>query len=514
SGGKVRINDPAAGPLVITEEELDASFTGVAVKLDPGPDFEPGGDAPRLMPALARRLVGLEGAIGFVLLTGLALVLPGLVTPVYTKLFVDQVLLRDFDSWVRPLLLAMGITGLLFGVLTWMQQAYLLRLETKMAVSSSAHFFWHVLRMPMDFFAQRMTGDISSRVAANDNVARLLSRDLATNLLGSFLIVFYATLMFQYDVALTVVGIVIVSLNVAALRLVSRRRTDANRQLLQEQGKLSGTALGGLKVIETLKAQGGESDLFSRWSGYQTKVVNIRQKLEQLTQVLVAVPPLLAALTTAIILGFGSLRVIEGVLTLGSLVAFQALMRGFSRPVQNMVSLGSKLQNVEGDMNRIDDVMRYPVDPGVQSLDDPEEAAAEGEAGAEGVAKLSGWLEIKDLSFGYSPLSPPLIKDFHLSLEPGSRVALIGGSGSGKSTVAMLVNGLFQPWSGEILFDGRPRSEIARPVMTASVASVDQTVSMFEGTIRENLTLWNPTLPLSEVVAAARDAQIHDDIAS
>lgn len=509
-GKMAQVNDPASGPRLISEDELDAAFTGVVLRFWKDEGFEASGDPPRLLPALYRRLSGFHGALLFVVLAGLALVLPGLVTPVYSKIFVDQILLRGYDSWVRPLLLAMGITASVAGVLTWLQQSYLLRLETKLAVTSSAKFFWHVLRLPIDFFSQRLTGDIASRVAANDRVAQLLSRDLATNLLGSFLVVFYALLMLQYDVVLTLVGIGVVALNIAALQLISRKRIDANRNLLQEQGKLSGTALGGLRIIETLKAMGGESDLYQRWSGYQTKVVNIRQKLEQYSQILDAVPPFLAALTTAIILGLGSLRVIDGALTLGSLVAFQALMFAFTLPVQNMVSLGSRLQTVEGDMNRLDDVLRYPMEP---ALAKELEAAEEGENG-EPPSKLTGHLEIRGLTFGYSPLVPPLIQDFHLSLKPGSRVALIGGSGSGKSTVAKLVNGIYKPWDGEILFDGKPRSEIPRSVMTSSMASVDQSISLFEGSIRDNLTLWDSTLPLPEIIAGARDACIHDEIAA
>ena len=509
TGGRVRINDPGGGPATISEEELDTAFTGVVLKITPGPDFEPSGSAPKLIPALVRRLKGMQWAVIFVLLTGLALVLPGLVAPVYSKVYIDQILLRGYDSWTTPLLLAMGVTALITGVLTWLQQNYLLRLETKMAVSSSASFFWHVLRMPMDFFGQRMAGDIASRVAANDRVATLLSRDLATNVLGSFLIVFYAILMLQYDVFLTLLGTLAVIFNIVAVKLVSRKRVDANRNLLQEQGKLTGTALGGLRLIETLKAMGGESDLYQRWAGYQTKVVNIRQRLEQYTQILDSIPPFLAAMITAMILGFGSLRVMDGALTLGSLIAFQALMFAFMTPIQNMVNLGSKLQNAEGDMNRLDDVLNYQLDPYLLA-DQESDQDPEGEQGV----KLSGHLEIRNMSFGYSRLAPPLIDDFNLDLKPGSRVALIGGSGSGKSTVAKLVTGLHVPWSGEILFDGKPREQIPRAVMNASLASVDQTISLFEGSLRDNLTLWDPTFPLSEVVEAAKDAQIHEYIAA
>ncbi|MCP4662722.1 MAG: NHLP family bacteriocin export ABC transporter peptidase/permease/ATPase subunit [bacterium] len=505
--GRVHLNDPASGPRTVSEEELDQSFTGVVLTFKPGSIFKRIGQPPRLLPALARRLIGSQAALVFVLLAGLALVVPGLVTPVFTKVFIDQVLLRNHREWLGPLLVGMGVTAAMIGALTWIQQSYLLRLETKMALAASGRFLRHVLRLPVEFFTQRFAGDISNRVSANDRVAQLLSRDLATNVLGAVMVVFFATLMFRYDALLTLIGIVVVSMNVAALQFVSRKRVDGNRSLLQEQGKLHGTAIGGLQIIETLKATAGESDLFSRWAGYQAKVVNIRQDVERYTQLLDAVPPLLAAVNTALILGIGSLRVMNGVLTLGGLVAFQALMASFIAPVNRLVTLGAKLQTVEGDMNRLDDVLRYPPEAGIES-----------EAGEppspESAVKLAGHLELREVSFGYSRLAPPLIEGLSLTLKPASRVALVGGSGSGKSTVAKLIVGLYEPWSGEILFDGRPRLEVPRSVMTNSLASVDQSVFLFEGSVRDNLTLWDSTVPLPEVVAAAKDAAIHEDVAA
>jgi NHLM bacteriocin system ABC transporter peptidase/ATP-binding protein len=505
--GRVHLNDPATGPRQVTEEELDQAFTGVVLTFQPGPGFEKKGEPPRLIPALRRRLEGTRAALAFVLLSGVALVLPGLAIPVFSKVFVDSVLLESRRDWLPPLLLAMGLAALMTGALTWLQQAYLLRLETRMAVGASSRFLWHVLRLPTEFFSQRYAGDISSRVAINDRVAQLLSRDLATSALGALMIVFFAAILFQYDAVLTLVGIATVSLNVVALRLVSRKRVDGNRRLAQDQGKLLGTAIGGLQTIETLKATGGESDLFTRWAGYQAKVVNGRQDLERYTQMLDAVPPLLAAVNTALILGIGGLRVMNGDMTLGGLVAFQLLMALFIAPVNRLVSLGGRLQMVEGDMNRLDDVMRYRMDPALAGL---------GEAPADDGApvKLAGRLELRKVSFGYSRLDPPLIEGLSLSLKPGSRVALVGGSGSGKSTIARLVTGLYQPWEGEIFFDGRSRSEVPPGVMTNSLASVDQNVFLFEGSVRENLTLWDSTIPLPEVVSAAKDACIHDEIAA
>lgn len=502
--GRVYLNDPASGPRTVSEEELDQSFTGVVLTFEEGPGFEASGEKPSFLPALGRRLRGAGTALAFVILAGFALVVPQLVSPVFSKVFIDNVLLKGNLPWLPPLLLAMVVTALVLGALTWLQQTYLLRLETRIAVGGSSRFFWHVLRLPVEFFNQRFAGDVANRVGINNRIAQLLSRDLATNFLASVMVVFFLALMFQYDALLTVIALAVVSLNVVALRYVSRKRADGNRRLLQEQGKLQGTAIGGLQLIETLKATGGEADLFARWAGHQAKVVNARQELERYTQLLDAVPPLLTSLNAALVLGIGSLRVIQGALSLGELVAFQVLMVSFLAPVSNLVNLGGKLQTVEGDMNRLDDVLRYPAEAQLESEPDEERPAE--------AAKLAGYLELRDVTFGYSRLAPPLIEGFDLALKPGDRVALVGASGSGKSTVAKLVNGLYEPWSGEILFDGKPRRAWPRSVLNASLANVDQAIFLFDGTVRENLTLWDATVPLADVVEAARDAAIHDEI--
>lgn len=507
---KVHINDPAIGPIVVSEEELDQAFTGVVLTFKRGPDFTPGGAPPGLIHGLRQRLAGTRAAVLFVILAGLALAVPALVLPVFSRFFVDNVLLENRRDWLIPLLLGMGAAALLAGGLTWLQQAYLLRLETRIALGGASRFFWHVLRLPIEFFNQRYAGEISSRVAINDRVAQLLSRELATNAIAASMMVFFGAILLQYDALLTGLGVAIVAANVGALRTISRRRVDGNRKLLQEAGKMISTAIGGLQTIETLKATGGESDLFARWSGYQAKVVNTRQELERYTQVLDAVPPLLAAINSAVILGVGGWRVIHGALSLGGLVAFQLLMAAFITPVGRLVNLGGKLQLAEGDMNRLDDVLRYPVDAGGTAAASDDLAAAQAPA----PVKLSGRLELKGIAFGYSRLDPPMIQDFDLVLPPGHRVALVGGSGSGKTTVAKLISGLYQPWQGEVLFDGRRRDAVPRDVMTSSTAAIDQSIFLFAGTVRDNLALWDSTLPLPEIVAAAKDACIHDDIAA
>ncbi|HEX2188175.1 MAG TPA: NHLP family bacteriocin export ABC transporter peptidase/permease/ATPase subunit [Longimicrobiaceae bacterium] len=505
--GRVHLNDPACGARVVTDEELDQSFTGVALTFEPGPEFVRGGERRSLTAALGRRLAGSQAALLFCVLAGLALVVPGLMVPTFTRVFVDDVLVKGMSEWVRPLLLAMAATVLVLGALTWLQQRYLLRLETRLALQTSSRFFWHVLHLPVHFFGQRSPGEIASRVAINDRVAQLLSGELASTVLRVATISFYAGLMVWYDASLTAMVVAVAALNLGALRWVSRKRIDLSQRLQQDRGKALGTAMGGLLAIETLKAAGSESDFFSRWSGYYAKVVNAQHQLGLQTQLLSLAPPLLLAASTALLLGVGGSRVMEGQLTMGMLIAFHALALAFLGPVNGLVALGGTIQEVRGDMNRLDDVLRHPAQlhAGPAPSGDDDRAPA---------ARLTGEVELRRVSFGYSRLEPALIQDFNLRLRPGSRVALVGGSGCGKSTVARLVAGLYEPWAGEILFDGVPRAEVPRDLLTQSLAVVDQEVFLFEGTVRDNLTLWDSTVPEPDLVQAARDAGIHEDVSA
>lgn len=503
--GKVFLNDPAMGPRTVSEEEFDQSFTGVVMAFKPGPDFSKGGEKPSMVTALKKRLKGSEVALTYVILVGLALVMPGLLIPVFSKIFVDDILLADRHTWLVPLLLGMGLTALLRGILTWIQKYYLLKLQTKIALTTSGQFLWHVLRLPVEFFSQRYAGDISSRMQSNDKVAMLLSGQLATNALNLIMIVFYFVLMVQYSLPLSLVGAAVAVVNILYLRYVSAKRVDLNRKLQQDRGKIIGTAMSGLQVIETLKATGSESDFFAKWSGYQAKALNAEQQMGVTNQYLSAIPVFLSAVTNTVVLVMGGFIILNGGLTIGGLVAFQSLMVSFMTPVIGLVGLGVQLQEMTADMSRLDDVLKYPVDE--QARADIHEDAPDATC-----RKLAGYVELRNISFGYSPLEPPLIEEFSLLLKPGQRVALVGGSGSGKSTVAKMITGLFKPWSGAILFDGQTRPNIPRVVITGSLAMVDQDISMFQGTIRDNITLWDETIAELDLVRAAKDACIHDDI--
>ncbi len=505
----VYVSDPAGGRRVATYDEFDQAYTGVVLTFEPGPDFRKGGSRPSLLAAMRKRLRGSEWALAFVVLASLGLVVPGIVIPIFSQIFVDQYLVQGSQEIIFPLLIGMLLTAFLRAALTWLQLHYLLGLQTKLAISMSSTLFWHTLRLPIEFYGQRYAGEVGSRVTINDRIAQLLSGQVATTALNVITVLFYVVVMFQYDIILTLIGVFFAALNFVALRFVSRMRIDTNQRLLLEQGKLTGVSMGGLQSIESLKATGSESDFFVRWAGLEAKLLEAQQELGTRTQVVSGVPTMLTALATAAVLGVGALRVMSGDLTIGMLVAFQTLMTSFMAPIGQMVTLGTTLQESRGDLNRVEDVLRYEPDPQVPAKIDSEE-----EIPQDMPAELSGYLQLQDLTFGYSRLEAPLIEGFSLTLEPGSRVALVGASGSGKSTVAKLVSGLYPPWKGEILFDGRPRANVPHDLLTSSLAMVDQDISLFGGTVKENLTLWDHTITQSSLVRAARDACIHDDVAA
>ncbi|WP_324282177.1 NHLP family bacteriocin export ABC transporter peptidase/permease/ATPase subunit [Cyanobacterium aponinum UTEX 3221] len=508
---KVYLNDPASGPRSITLEEFDQGFTGVVLVFEPGADFTKGGKKQGIIPALTARLQNSHAAILFCLLTGLFLTIPRLAVPAFTQVFIDEVIVEGRQDWLKPLLLVMLFAVILIGVLARLRLTYLRRLMLKLSISMSGQFLWHTLRLPIGFYAQRYAGEISNRSQLNQKVANILSGQLATTIIDTVMIVFYALIMFLYDWVLTIMVIFFAAINFVALRYLARTRLDANARLAQESGKVAGVAIGGIMTIETVKAAGLESDLFSKFAGYYSKMVNAQQELSLPSQVLSSIPSLLTSLATTAILVVGGFRVMNGNLSIGMLIAYQALTQSFLSPVNNLLNFGSTLQELEADLGRLDDVLANPIDTEVERGEQVEtETNTQLATVNQDNFKLKGYIELRNISFGYSRLEPPLISNFSLSVKPGQRVALVGGSGSGKSTVAKLVTGLYAPWEGEILFDGIPRTRLSRAVLANSLAMVEQEIFLFAGLVRDNLTLWDSTVPEEYIIQACEDAAIHD----
>jgi ATP-binding cassette, subfamily C, bacterial len=503
--GQVYVNDPASGRRAMSLDEFDRGYTGIVLVMRPGEAFQPGGQKQSVLTALSQRLRGSMPALLYCVAAGFLLVLPNLTLPIFSQVFIDRVLTQNQLDWFPALLLGLLLTIVIQGIVTAIQLRQLRRLKIKLAVGLSSRFIWHVLRLPVSYYAQRFPGEISSRVSINDQVADALTGQLTTTIISLVMVAFYAAVMLWYNWLLTLVVIFFAIANVVILQWVGQQRVDANLKMAQNYGKVNGVAIAGLQSLETLKASGLESDFFSRWAGYYAKATNAQQELNITNQRLNLLPSLLTLLSTVALLTIGGWQVMQGSLTIGMLLAFQLLMRNFLEPVNRLVRFGSTLQDLEGNLVRLDDVLENAAD---QSLTQPEVSSEL--ANPDTVGRLEGKIELRNLSFGYSRVAAPLIQNFNLTIQPGQRVALIGGSGSGKSTLAKLVAGLFEAWEGEILLDGVPRSQWSRAVLTDSIAVVDQDILLFADTVRANLTLWDVTVPNAAVEAACRDAAIHD----
>ena len=502
--GRAYLNDPAMGRRTVPWEEFRTSYTGVALQVLPGPGFQKAGARYNVFKDMARKLLHDRWAMLFILILEFCAIIPGLAGPVMSHIFLDDILTKKHPDWMTNFCLAMTVSFVLSGIMTWLRAVVLTQWQRKLTLADSSSYFWHLLKLPMQFFHQRYAAEVAGRVGFNESIAGVLSGPAATAVLDFFVAVFYLLLLLQYNVALTLIGVAFSSVEIALFFAMRRHLTDLNMRMQQDAGKAYGVAMNGLRMIETIKASGDESDFFTKWSGYQTKVLMASQETALWAMSVKLLPTLLAGVNGALIMTIGGFSIMEGAMTAGMFMAFQSLMGSFQAPVNALVSLGSTLQTTEMQMQRLNDVRCYEVD----SLNFPEQ---QGQTEVP-MDRLAGDLELRDVSFGYSPLEPPLLEHFDLHARPGQWVAVVGASGSGKSTLAKIVTGLYEEWGGQVLFDGIPRRQLPRKVVVASLAAVDQDIFLISGTVAENIALFDKTARRSDIVEAAKDACIHDDI--
>jgi len=502
-GNKVYLNDPAKGSITLTREEFDEGFTGIVLMFKPTEEFEPC-NKPKSMIGFARkRLKGAGAAMAFVGITATIIALCTIINSGFSRMFLEKVLGEEDSPWVNIFIIGVSIIAVVQIIMEWIQAVYSLRINGKLAVVGSTSYMWKVLRMPMEFFSQRMAGDIQSRQEDNEAIASALVDTFAPLLLQTGMMVFYLIVMLRYSVVLTLVGFASILINMMVSRMISAKRVNITRVLMRDEGKLAGHTVSGIGMIETIKASGAENGFFEKWAGYHASVNSQTVRFAKMNEYLGMIPLLVNTLTDMAILVIGVALVIKGEFTNGMVMAFQGFLGQFLAPATTLIEAGATLQEMRTQMERVEDVMEYPVDVQDDSLESMEGKSYE---------KLTGRLELKNITFGYSRLAEPLIRDFSLTLEPGAKVAFVGPSGCGKSTLAKLISGLYKPWSGEILFDGVPIDQIDRNVFKGSLAVVDQDITLFEDTISENIKMWDSTIEDFEVIMAARDAQIHEDI--
>lgn len=502
-GNKAVLNDPAKGTYTVPMSNFDESFTGICLILEPNENFVPEGKPQSMLAYAKKRLVGAGAAIVFVILTAVITSLLGIITPAFSRIFLDRLLTGENPDWLMPFTLALAGISVVQLVVAWIQAVYSLRINGKLAMVGNTTFMWKVLRMPMEFFSQRMAGDIQSRQSSNAMIAGQLVNTFAPLALNAVMMSFYLIVMLRYSVILTLIGLASVLVNLILSSIISKKRINITRVQMRDAGKLAGTTVAGIEMIETIKASGAENGFFEKWAGYQASVNTHMVRFQRMNQILGLLPTLVSSLCDTAVLMTGVFLAMKGEFTVGMIMAFQGFLSSFISPATTLISAGQTLQEMRTDMERIEDVMKYPTDVTFENSDDSENIEYD---------KLSGNIEIKNVTFGYSRLAEPLIKDFSMSLKSGSRVAFVGPSGCGKSTVSKLISGLYKPWSGEILFDGKPMSKIDRSVFTGSLAVVDQDIILFEDTIANNIKMWDNSIEDFEMIMAARDAQLHEDI--
>ena len=504
-GNKAYLNDPARGNIAVTMEEFDKAFTGIVMQFEPDEGFEPCGKPKSVLKFAAKRLKGAGTAIVFVVLTTMISSLMGIINPAFSRIFLDRLLTGQNPEWFVPFVAALAIFGGVQIIAAWIQAVYSMRINGKLAVVGSTSFLWQILRMPMEFFTQRMAGDIQQRQNSNGSIANNLVSTCAPIVLEMGMMIFYLVVMIRYSWQLTLIGLGSVVINMLVSNIISRKRINITRVQMRDAGKLSGATVAGVEMIETIKASGAEDGYFEKWSGYQASVNTQQVRFTKLNEYLGIVPAIVSGFSSNVVLFLGVFLTMEGQFTVGMMMAFQGFLSSFTAPAMSLISKGQMAQEMRTDMERVDDVMEYPLDVVFNTPD-------EGVDDKKEYNKLTGNIVMKNVTFGYSRLAEPLIKDFSMDLKRGSRVAFVGSSGCGKSTLSKLISGLYQPWSGEILYDGKPLTDIDRAVFTGSLAVVDQDIIMFEDTIANNIRMWDDSIEDFELIMAARDAQLHEDI--
>ena len=497
------LNDPARGTYSVSMETFDKSFTGICLLFEPGEDFRPEG-APKSMVEFAREKTrGLGAAFALVVVTTAIISLIGIITPGFSNVFIDRLLSGRNPDWFLPFIWGLTALAAVQIIVAWIQAVYSLKVNGKAAIVANTQFMWHVLRLPMEFFSQRMAGDIAARKERNEHIAGELISTFAPLAVQVVMMVFYLCVMLRYSWIMTLLGVGSIAINLTVSALISRKRVNVIRVSSRDTGRLLGTTVSGIEMVESIKASGAENGFFEKWAGYQANVNAGQVRYAHIDATLGIIPTVVTAVNEALVFMGGAYLCMRGDWTVGMITAFNGLLSAFVAPAGKLAAASQMLQEMRADMERVEDVLKYPLDSACETQAPAQDAP---------LAKLSGNVELKNVTFGYSRLDQPIIRDFSMTVTPGKSVALVGGSGCGKSTLAKLICNLYKPWSGEILFDGKPAQEINRSVFTGSISVVDQDIILFEDTIANNIKMWDSSIEDFEMILAARDAQIHDAI--
>ena len=502
SKGQALINDPARGRIRVSDSEFDDAFTGICLCFEPGESFVKSGRRRSMLSFTRKRLTGAEGAVGFVMATAFVISVIEIINLSLSKVFEDFILDSSHGAYLIPFVSLICVLGIVWSVAIGAKEVGMLKISGKFDALGSSSFMWKILHLPTEFFSQRMAGDIQVRMVSNGEIASLLINIFAPIALDALMLVLYLAIMLNYSVPLTIVGITSVLLNIFLCGYATKKRTNILRVMMRDEGKLAGATVSGIEMIETIKASGAENSYFEKWAGYSASVNAAKAEYLKIDCRIGVLPELVSSLAEIFVLSIGVWLIMNGRFTMGSLLAFSGFLTAFSKPARKLIAAGESVGELRCSVERIEDVMEYAAD----SFEN-----GETDSGRE-YDKLSGNIELSDVTFGYSPLAEPLVKNFSLKISPGEKIAIVGASGCGKSTIAKLIAGLYKPWSGSILFDGKTADEIDRAEFTGSVAVVDQDITLFCDTVANNIKMWDNSIEDFEMIMACRDAKIHDAI--
>ncbi|WP_051525990.1 NHLP family bacteriocin export ABC transporter peptidase/permease/ATPase subunit [Butyrivibrio proteoclasticus] len=500
-GGYAYINDPGRGILKMSMSEFDEGFTGIVLCFEPGDNFVQSGKKMRTIDYVKIRLKGASKAVIFVLFSTFVAYLFNTLNPAFSRFFMDRLLSGENKELLMPFIVLFSAVAFFNIVSSAVSDIYSLRIDGKLSVLSNSNYVWKVLHLPMNFFSQRLSGDILQRKGSQ--ISKILVDTVAPLLLNFVMMIFYLVFMLRYSPLLSLIGIASIVLNSFVGRLISRKRVNITRCSLRDSAKLESTTLSGVMMIETIKSSGAEAGFFKKWAGYQAAVNKEKIEYGHINIWLGSIPALINSLAGYMVLILGVALVMRDQFTLGMVLSFQMYLSYFTAPAMGIIGAGQSIEEMRSMMERYEDVMQYPDDElfDAESISDDQE-----------YQKLKGDIHLRNVTFGYSRLANPVIKDFSLDIAEGSKVAIIGASGCGKSTLSKLISGLYKPWSGEITFSDKTIEQIDRNVFTGSVAVVDQDITLFQDTIDQNIKLWDNSIEDFEVILAARDAGIHDEI--
>ena len=502
-GNKAIINDPAKGLVKVDLKTFDKFFTGIYLEIVPDEGFTPSGKRKSIFEFAKKRLKGAAALIAFFALTTIVFYLFGIINPVINQVFVDYILGTNNPDWLLPFILILAGIGLLQVIVTIVQSLYQYKIRGKLDLIGSTTYMWRILRLPIEFFSQRMVGDLQTRQSENASIAETLVNVFAPLLFNTIMIVVYLVFMINKSLILTIVGVATIVLNAFISQYISKARVNISRVPSRDNAKLSAMTPKGIEMIETIKSNGAESAYFKSWSEVQDDAVKGKMKMLRVNQSLGLLPAFFSMLANYSVLILGVYFTLHGEFSIGSILAFQGLLSSFMSPAMTIINSGQTLQEMRTQMERVDDVLEYPLDENVTRS-----------VPTENISKIKGNLVLKNITFGYSRLDNPILDNFNLEIKQGQKIAIVGSTGSGKSTLSKLISGLYSPWSGEIIFNGQKIEEIDHEIFTSSIAVVDQDITLYEDTISNNIKMWDESIEDYEVIMACNDAQIHKQIMS